>query len=844
MALALHGDALLCSIAGRRDTVTARALGRRRMRRVYLTAGCVVLMALLVVRQPEASAVADPCGSGFPEPDVQSTVTHSGDLVLTGSDQLVIENQKFVVDGNVYLSGDAQLVLRNAELLVDHYPRQEIFVSDRATLSADNAVFTGFLHTSFSGESNLIADRVFLINLIGVSDRANVSIENSCIFEDRFGLVQVGGQADVHIVDSVVGALGLEIPPELPVEIDGLVSGFFEYWDAREALSGDLGYDLTLDRTTVMENPGYSGGYELGWNVFTTSDADLSIRDSILNKLVVAFDGSDVHLTGLDRSTPVSGAVGNVQMVDTEIRGQWGIFVADGDLLVEDSDGVWLWPEGDGDTTVVRTAVNEFDPRHYTGTIRLEHSSMTNGFEVFDGSVFRMEGTVDMRDIGPLFSSDSFMTRGYEIVVIEAATGLPVPGVGLELAFGGSVVWSGTTTSEGTAGFDLTFGRDNYESTWRLRSTDPDVHLDREVSIYADSPVQVNLVPDPSGNGVVPAAAVDCSSTGTGSGTVDAPYPTIGDALDAVGGGGIVTVGPGTCQEIVELSEGVTVAGAGPVNTVIDGNVFAREITGAALSNVTVTDDDTAGVHCYDSQLTISNSVIRDQPHNGIHASACDLTVVNNTFVSNGGSGINLLPGSTAVIENNVFASNGEFGLAGDGAAAMVAYNDFWANGIGPYEETFVPSGGNIYVEPRFVSDMDLRYLGDSPCIHAGDPDPAFDNPDGTRNTLGAYGGPNAVVDPVADYDADGVLDPYDWCPGTVLPDAAPLLKPNRYRVSESGEFISDAPNAPTYSTIDTAGCSASQIVDELGLGRGQELFGLSRSALERWIDLVKRSPR
>jgi hypothetical protein len=104
---------------------------------------------------------------------------------------------------------------------------------------------------------------------------------------------------------------------------------------------------------------------------------------------------------------------------------------------------------------------------------------------------------------------------------------------------------------------------------------------------------------------------------------------------------------------------------------------------------------------------------------------------------------------------------------------------------------------------------------------------------------MGAYGGPYSLVDPVADEDADGVLDDNDWCPETVLPDIAPQQKPNRYWVTESGDFLSDAPNAPIYAIADTAGCSASQIIDELDLGAGHERFGLSRSALEQWIDLV-----
>ena len=294
-----------------------------------------------------------------------------------------------------------------------------------------------------------------------------------------------------------------------------------------------------------------------------------------------------------------------------------------------------------------------------------------------------------------------------------------------------------------------------------------------------------------------------------------------------------------TCEETFDLQDDVTVTGEGAAHTVINGNVFAIDIAGARLSNVTVTDADTTGIHCYDSQLTLTNAIVRDQPHNGIHASNCDLIARNNTFAWNGDSGINLLPGSRATVENNVFAGNAVFGLIGYGTATLLQYNDFWANGVGPFTDEFTAGVGNLYLDPPFINDTDLRYVGGSPCIHAGNPDPAFNNSDGTRNTMGVYGGPYSLIDPVADDDADGVLDEDDWCPGTVLPDVAPQLKPSRYWVTESGDFVSDAPNAPTYSMADTAGCSASQIIDELGLGGGHARFGLSRSALEQWIDAV-----
>jgi len=80
-----------------------------------------------------------------------------------------------------------------------------------------------------------------------------------------------------------------------------------------------------------------------------------------------------------------------------------------------------------------------------------------------------------------------------------------------------------------------------------------------------------------------------------------------------------------------------------------------------------------------------------------------------------------------------------------------ILYNDVWGNYNGNYFNnnggtSFVPwpGTGEISAEPLFVDTTDY-YLGEgSPCRDAGHPGPAYFDPDGTRNDMGAYGGPEA----------------------------------------------------------------------------------------------------
>lgn len=109
-------------------------------------------------------------------------------------------------------------------------------------------------------------------------------------------------------------------------------------------------------------------------------------------------------------------------------------------------------------------------------------------------------------------------------------------------------------------------------------------------------------------------------------------------------------------------------------------------------------------------------------------------------------------PYYTHTIMNNIIVSNNTgifyYRYMGDG---RILYNDVWANSYRNYHDnhtasTFTPQPGTgeISANPLFVDTIDY-YLDDgSPCRDTGHPGPAYFDPDGTRNDMGAYGGPQA----------------------------------------------------------------------------------------------------
>jgi enterochelin esterase-like enzyme len=89
------------------------------------------------------------------------------------------------------------------------------------------------------------------------------------------------------------------------------------------------------------------------------------------------------------------------------------------------------------------------------------------------------------------------------------------------------------------------------------------------------------------------------------------------------------------------------------------------------------------------------------------------------------------------------------------------------------------------------------------------------------------------------DADKDGVKDSSDVCAGTILPDAASSdLKPNHYTATADG-FV-DSEGEVGFSLLEAGGCSGSQIVEAMGLGKGHLKYGLAQGALRSWVASLK----
>ena len=129
----------------------------------------------------------------------------------------------------------------------------------------------------------------------------------------------------------------------------------------------------------------------------------------------------------------------------------------------------------------------------------------------------------------------------------------------------------------------------------------------------------------------------------------------------------------------------------------------------------------------------------------------------NNTFVGNDSEeGIAHLAYDSAFgqARSNLFVGGAGAGAVGMvysewGESAEMTWNAWWDVPEPVWGEGIHLGEGNIEADPFFDGGDDFHLGADSAAIDAGDPDPLLADPDGTRNDIGAFGGPEGDWTPL-----------------------------------------------------------------------------------------------
>lgn len=289
---------------------------------------------------------------------------------------------------------------------------------------------------------------------------------------------------------------------------------------------------------------------------------------------------------------------------------------------------------------------------------------------------------------------------------------------------------------------------------------------------------------------IIPSAAtaktvyVDINFGPGGTGTAARPYDTITKALADFASDTIIVM-PGVYQEQVRIKKHIRIVGYdGPNTTVIDGSTLPTDtilIHPDPALNTTIEGIKVSGGRIGIHQPPAGTMVLRNVIATGTryagvliawnnNAAMSTLTMVNCVLSLNQGHGLlswqqgrGFTPSIT--VYNTIFAENEGAGvtmiyenIGGELISSRIVldYNVSWANKDGNYSEDFAP-GKSLSIglhsdekEPEFVGgsggldSKDFRLAPTSPLRDRGNPTLGFLDPDGTRNDIGAYGGPGA----------------------------------------------------------------------------------------------------
>ena len=191
-------------------------------------------------------------------------------------------------------------------------------------------------------------------------------------------------------------------------------------------------------------------------------------------------------------------------------------------------------------------------------------------------------------------------------------------------------------------------------------------------------------------------------------------------------------------------SLGAAIDVMGSSNVLITQNIIANNFSSNAIG----------GIQCTDAPIEITNNIVVN--NSGTYGAFMlkndsDAELTNNTIANNESNGTNqylfFIFNSAPVIKNCIIIDNNSIFFSSGGVDVTYTCISGGYTGTGNIDEDplfIAPSAGDgtAFYEPN----AHWWLQEGSPCIDAGDPDAMYNDPDGSRNDMGAYGGPNGMT--------------------------------------------------------------------------------------------------
>jgi hypothetical protein len=394
-------------------------------------------------------------------PSYSNVRNHEGDLILEGTDVLLIQNMTFVLKGNMRVRDEAKLILRNGELLVNQrinnkkpltpldvvYYHHAIRFEDASTLLAMDSRITslngeisiGFFDVS---QGSMSASDLRRVELHGY-DHASIEVSGSSISQIVFGIA-----ASINAFDCDIGWIG-------PLHDHRRGS-----WDncsvvVTQSKVRDLELEFKDDARVTVSTPIL--GRHGFWNTYTniTSEGaavNVTLLDTRVSGRVMltTLDG-DLEVEGLYGSYDIYGLKGSLRISDCVVDDVGAAKMT----LVNDTVCNVLRFHDVGQCNVIESKVDIVHYQGFKGNVTYKDvliedviiESYCDGF--VEGSIWLAKEPIQQSK-----GSSGGITREFQVLVHD--DGRAIKEVKLALYdTDKTLLWSGETNREGTADFSV-----------------------------------------------------------------------------------------------------------------------------------------------------------------------------------------------------------------------------------------------------------------------------------------------------------------------------------------------------------------------------------------------------
>jgi hypothetical protein len=314
--------------------------------------------------------------------------------------------------------------------------------------------------------------------------------------------------------------------------------------------------------------------------------------------------------------------------------------------------------------------------------------------------------------------------------------------------------------------------------------------------------------------------AVDGGGVHVESSTISFDGGQIAGQTASTSGGGLSAVASDVSLSGVEISgnSATGLFGGGVAST----QTVALSASDCAFFNNSATLG--AGLYTSDGDATVNHNIFYSNNATATGGAvfvtnAGTGSVIGNTVDGNTSGGVGVggmaIAGSPIDVFNNIVTNSTGIGLSCGGVNN--SYNLVWNNSGGDYSGCS-PGSGAISVDPLFVNAgaMDYHLAMSSPAIDAGNPDNAYDDPDGSRGDIGYYGSHAFTMDQpsypktlAAAIESNNVVLSWDPNPEGDIANYAIYCDSTSGFTPSPANFVTTAPGGDSTASLGAPGDSA-----------------------------------